>query len=700
MVATKRVSRGSAGGSEAVAPSFDDPALYSNREQSWLDFNQRVLAEASDARNPLLERVKFIAIAASNLDEFATKRLGWLKRALQTEPLARTIDGLTIVEQTALVVERCRRMMTEMSRYWEDELRPSLAAEGIEICPYATLDAASQDQVRKYFERSIFPTLTPLAVDPAHPFPFISSQSISLALLVRNPLGGEERFARVKVPANRPRFVPVGQDRFVPLEDVIGAYAGALFPGMEIVSRQAVRVIRSAEVSSPVGEEADDLLELVENELKRRRLAPAVRLEVSGKLSQQHLDLLLEELELEDDDVFQVDGLIDLADLFQLAALDRPALRYAAYSPAVPGVFSRTAQGDSSDVFSVIRDRDVLVHHPYESFDHTVAEFIQRAAEDSQVLAIKQTLYRTSADSPILESLIEASERGKQVAVLVELTARFDEANNIEWARKLENAGVHVAYGVPGYKIHSKVALVVREEARGLRLYGHISTGNYNSGTARVYTDFGLFTSNSRICADLVQIFNYLTGYSQQPECRSLLVAPFTLRETFARLVQREISAARKGEPARIVMKMNALEDYEFSHLLYEAAAAGVKVDLIIRGICRLQPGAPGTGDNLRVVSVVGKYLEHSRVFTFHNGGDPTCWIGSADLMKRNLDERIEVVAPISDPTLKAQLQGVLDLLLEDRRRGWRLTGREWSREPGVEAPGSHELLEARAPFS
>jgi polyphosphate kinase len=638
-----------ADGSHLTAPAVVPPALFTNREFSWLDFNDRVFNEALDSRNPLLERVKFLAITASNLDEFAAKRIGWLKLALEAEPMARTIDGLTIVEQLRTVIERCRRSLDEMVRLWETELKPELAEHGIRLVSFDDLDADARARLQDYFEQSIFPTLTPLAV--------------------------------------------------VPLEEVIAAFGAELFAGMEVRSWHKVRVIRSAEIGTP-GEEGDDLMELVENELKRRRLAPAVRLEVSDDLPDPYLDMLLEELELRPEDVYRLNGLIDLEDLFQIASLEYPALRFPAYAPAVPTPFLRAAHPEGFDLFAAIREKDLLVHHPYESFDNTVAEFIQTAAEDPSVLTIKQTLYRTSADSPILESLIEASERGKQVAVLVELTARFDEANNIEWARKLERAGVHVAYGVPGYKIHSKIALVVREELGGLKLYGHVSTGNYNSRTARIYTDFGLFTCDEEICADLVQVFNYLTGYADRPRASRLLVAPFGLRSTFGDLVRAETEAARRGEEARIVMKMNALEDQEFTTLLYEAAAAGVKVDLIIRGICRLQPGEAGTGANLRVVSVVGKYLEHSRVFLFHNGGRPLYWIGSADLMKRNLDERIEVLVPIDNPVLQSHIDTVLTMLLNDTRQGWRLNGKEWTRDDSSEQPAAHNRLEALAPFS
>ena len=685
--------------SAPAAPAFDldDPSLYLNRELSWLEFNERVLAEAFDERNPLLERVKFIAISASNLDEFYGKRVGWLKRMLAADSRAQTADGRTIAEQMDLVVARCLEMRRDIERAWHESVSPLLAERGIRIVRYAELDADARQKLAQYFEQAIFPVLTPLVVDPAHPFPFISSGSLSLALNVRNPATGQDRFARIKVPGNRPRFVDAGENRFVMIEDLIGAHVSMLFPGMDVTVTQELRVIRSAEIGSP-GEEADDLLELIESALRRRRLAEAVALEVTGELIPSRLELLLEELQLTDRDIYQCGGPLGLHDLFQLASLPFPDLCEAPFVPAIPGVFQGT--GDTASFFATLRERDILVHHPYESFDATVVRFIEEAAADPAVLAIKQTMYRTSPDSPILEALIDAAGRGKQVAVLVELTARFDEANNIEWARKLESAGVHVAYGLPEMKIHSKICLVVREEVNGVTLYAHIGTGNYNSRTARLYTDLGLFTADPRICADLLRIFNFLTGYSDIAETEEVLTAPANLRSGLAGRVEREIDHARAGKPARVVFKMNALEDLEFTRLLYRASQAGVKVDLIIRGICRLRPGIPGLSENVRVVSVIGRFLEHSRLYYFENGGDPEYFIGSADIMKRNLDERIEVLAPVRAPEHRRQLDDLVEGMLADQRQGWRLLDSTWHRDPAVTGPGTHALLLAAAPFA
>lgn len=679
------------------ALDLDDPQLYLNRELSWLEFNQRVLWEAHDPRNRLLDRVQFLAIAASNLDEFYTKRVGWLKRMLRTDPHAATVDGLTIAEQLDLVLERCFEMQREMERCWATELAPALEERGIRFVRFEDLERDVRERISAYFEEAIFPVLTPLVVDPAHPFPFISGGSLSVTLNVRHPTRGEDRFARVKVPQNRPRFIEAGDLRFVPIENVIVAHLDLLFPGMEVTDWQAIRVIRSAEIGSP-GEEAEDLLELIESELRRRRLAEAVTLAVSGEFPGPRLELLLEELDLTEREVFHAQGLLGMADLVQIASLPLPELKEPPITQAVPSDFAQPADGTS--VFATIRERDVLVHHPYESFDQTVARFIDEAASDPAVLAIKQTMYRTSPDSPILESLIDAAGRGKQVAVLFELTARFDEATNIEWARKLEDAGVHVAYGNPNLKLHSKICLVVREEPFGVTLYAHIGTGNYNSRTARVYTDLGLFTADPGITRDLVQVFNRLTGYAERLETKDLLVAPTNLRTELERRVRREIENARSGRPARIVFKMNALEDREFTRLLYEASQAGVQVDLIVRGICRLRPGIPGLSENVRVVSVIGRFLEHSRVYRFENGGDPEFFIGSADVMKRNLDERIEVLAPIRRPEHKRQLEELLTLLLNDRRQGWELRDSTWTRDQSVDEPGSQATLLAAAPFS
>lgn len=676
---------------------LDDPALYLNRELSWLEFNQRVLHEASDERNPLLERVKFLAIAASNLDEFFAKRVGWLKRMLSTDARAETVDGRTIAEQYELVVRRCHQMRRDAERVWLDELLPALGHHGIRIVRFADLEPAERERLSAYFEQSIFPVLTPLVVDPAHPFPFISGGSLSLALNVRHPATGQERFARVKIPPNRPRMVDAGQLRFVMLEDLIASHCDMLFPGMEVTEWQELRVLRSAETGTP-GEEADDLLELIESALRRRRLAEAVSVEITGELPPARMELLLEELQVVPTDVYRSTGPLGLHDLMQLAQLDIPHLRDAPFTPAPPSAFAGT--GDQPTFFTALRERDLLVHHPYESFDETVVRFVEEASEDPAVLAIKATMYRTSPDSPILEALIDAAGRGKQVAVLVELTARFDEANNILWARKLEAAGVHVAYGQPDLKIHSKISLVVREEAQGVTMYAHIGTGNYNSRTARVYTDLGLFTSDPRICGDILRIFNLLTGYGEHFRTDVVLAAPANLRAAIVERIQREIAHARAGRPARLIFKMNALEDYECTRLLYEAAQAGVQVDLIIRGICRLRPGLPGLSERVRVISIIGRFLEHARVYYFQNAGEPEFFIGSADLMKRNLDERIEVLAPIRQPEHQAQLLSLLELQLNDRRQGWQLIDSTWHRDDTVDSPGSHAQLLEAAPFS
>jgi polyphosphate kinase len=678
---------------EPVGPlevDVEDPALYLNRELSWLEFNQRVLAEAFDVRNRLLERVKFLAITASNLDEFYTKRVGWLKRVLNADPRAMTVDGRTIAEQLDLVRERCARMRRDMDECWSDVLRPSLMERGISIVTFDSLDAEARDRLRLYFEQAIFPVLTPLVVDPAHPFPFISSGSLSLALDVRHPQTGQDRFARIKVPQNRPRLLDAGDNRFVLMEDVIAAHVAMLFPGMEVTNWHCLRVVRSAEING-TDEEAEDLLALIESELRRRRLNDAVMLEVTGTLAPSRRELLLEELELDERDVYQADGPLCFADFMEFTELPFPDLVDPPFVPAVPPEIAHAA--DTPSLCAVHRDHDNNVHHPYDSFDATVVRFIDEAARDPAVLAIKQTMYRTSPDSPILESLIDAAGRGKQVAVLVELTARFDEANNIEWARKLERAGVHVAYGNPNEKIHSKICLVVREEPGGVNMYAHIGTGNYNSRTARLYTDLGLFTADAAICSDLVRVFNHLTGYADRVESTELLVAPDNLRAELVSRAQREIANARAGRPARMTFKLNALEDRDFTRLIYEAARAGVTVDLIVRGICRLRPGLPGLSENVRVVSIIGRFLEHSRIYRFENGGAPEFFIGSADLMKRNLDERIEVLAPVRRPEHKARLEDLLRRLLDDRRQGWDLHDSTWERDSTVLEPGIHAAL-------
>ncbi len=676
-------------------PLAEDAAeLYANRELSWLDFNDRVLDEADDPRNPLLERVRFLAITSSNLDEFYAKRIAWLKQAMRTSPNRRTVDGMTLAEQHDALLRRCADTRRGIERRWREVLAPALAEQGILVVAHHSLGAAERLRLEHYFMTAVYPVLTPLVVDPSHPFPFISASSVSLALRIRDPRTGQERFGRVKVPQNRPRFVEVANQRFVMLEDLIAAHLHVLFPGVEIVEHSMLRVLRSIEIETASGEAAEDLLDLVEREVRRRRLAEAVCLEVTGPQTADREELMLEELNLDPDDIVVCEGPLGLADLHQIANLAIPALSFPAISaPAVPPAFANIT--DRAAFFSALHGEDILVHHPYESFDASVVRFFQEAARDPAVLAIKHTTYRTSPDSPILRALIEASTRGKQVAVLVELMARMDEENNIDWARRLEEAGIHVAYGDPGRKIHSKISLVVREEPAGVMLYGHIGTGNYNSRTARVYTDLGLITADPEICGDLLRVFNYLTGFSNGLDATELLVAPESLRSGLEARLHREIEHARAGRPAHVIFKMNALEDSEFTRLLYIAGRAGVRVDLIIRGISRLRPAVPGLSDNIRVISVIGRFLEHSRVYYFANDGEPEYFIGSADLMKRNLDERIEVLTPVRQPAPQARLDALLRMLLAERRQAWELHDRSWSRLSTTAEPGIHERLMA-----
>ena len=687
---------GASGAAPPPVSDLDAPEWYANRELSWLDFNDRVLAEARDRRNPLLERLKFLAITGSNLDEFYEKRVGWLRRLAETDRNQHTLDGMSVAEQLAESKRRCLVMREELDVIWAHDLRPALAAAGVEIVSYGDLDAGEQAELEAQFKRAILPILTPLVVDPAHPFPFISGASLSLAVGLRQR-NGMTRFARVKVPPNRPRFLDLGGGRFVPLEEVIGAHLGLLFAGVEVIGWHLIRVLRSAEVGTP-GEAAEDLRELIESQIQRRRLADAVALECSSRLPSLHRELLLDELELDESDVIEVEHLVDTADLMQLATLNVEGLMFAGFTPAIPKHFANVEE--DGRLWETLRERDLLVHHPYESFDATVVRFVEQASRDPHVLAIKQTLYRTSPDSPILEALMNAAAKGKQVAVVVELTARFDEANNIEWARKLEEAGVHISYGSPDLKVHSKISLVVRDEPSGVRLYAHIGTGNYNSGTARLYTDIGMFTSDEAIGNDLVTVFNHLTGSSERPVTNELIVAPTTMRAEFERRIRREIEAARAGRPARLVFKMNALEDQESVRLLYEASQAGVEIDLIVRGLCRLRPGIPGLSDRIRVVSVIGRFLEHARIYYFENGGKPEYFIGSADLMMRNLDERIEIIAPVREPDLQAHLWNVLQVELNDHRQGWRLHDETWTRDDDSTDIGVHADLLEQAPFA
>jgi polyphosphate kinase len=643
---------------------------FLNRELSWLEFNARVLYEARDTRNPLLERVKFAAIFAGNLDEFFQVRIAGLRQQVEAGTVTRAPDGRTPAEQLAAARERVLELVAEHSAIFLD-LRAALEAEGVAILDYRSIPE-HHDALRQRFLEEIFPVLTPLAVDPGHPFPYISTLSLSIAVGLRDPETGERVFARVKVPQILPRLLEVEPDRFVPIDQVIEANLQELFTGMEVVESHLFRVTRNADFTVEE-DEADDLLMAIEEELRRRRFGEAVRLEVERTMPAATRTLLLRGLGLGPEDSYEIAGMLDLTALYRIAELDRPELRAAPWTPVTPPRLTPPDEDEPADVFAAVRAGDILVHHPYESFAASVERFIAQAADDADVLTIKMTLYRTSGDSPIVQSLIRAAERGKQVVVLVEIKARFDEEANIIWARKLERAGAHVVYGLVGLKTHSKTALVVRREGSGLRRYVHIGTGNYNPKTARLYVDLGLLTARPELGADITDLFNVLTGLSRQRTFRRLLVAPHSLRSGFLDLVEREVGHALAGRPAHITLKLNAIVDAPVIEALYRAASAGVDIDLIIRGACSIQPGLPGISDRIRVRSIVGEFLEHSRIWGFANGGDAEWFIGSADLMDRNLDRRVEAVVPVEDSDAKARIAEIIDLMLADDRRSWQL---------------------------
>jgi polyphosphate kinase len=665
----------------------DDPARFLNRELSWLRFNERVLATATMPGVPLLERAKFCAIFSQNLDEFFQVRVAGLKDQVAAGIDRPSPDGRTPAQQLAEIAGRVQVLVERSEAIFLAQIVPDLAQQGIVLSAWEDLDDDDRKFLVEEFESRIFPVLTPLSVDPGHPFPYISSLSLNLAVIVRDPVTAERRFARVKVPATLSRFLvlPDGE-RFVPLEKVISEHLDLLFEGMEILEHVPFRVTRNADLTLEE-EEADDLLVAVELELRRRRFGRAVRLEIDADASEEVRELLVRELDLTDEDVYAYRGPLDLGGLWALQALDRPDLKVHPWAPVTPARLT-PGEGDRSDLFATIRAGDVLVQHPYESFVTSVEEFIRQASRDPKVLAIKITLYRTSGGSSIVRSLIRAAEEGKQVAALVELKARFDEANNIEWARALEEAGVHVTYGLVGLKTHCKTTMVVREESGSLRRYCHIGTGNYNDATAKNYEDVGLFTCDEQIGADLTQLFNFLTGYSRKVAYQQILVAPHTLRQGLEDLIAQEIEAARAGRPAAIRLKVNSLVDPRFIDLLCEASQAGVEIDLVVRGTCCLRPGVPGRSERIRVRSLIGRYLEHSRIFRFANGagpGVPATFIGSADLMPRNLDRRVEILVPVLDPTCVEQLVRILDVVLADQRLAWTLdaTG-TWHKVPVV----------------
>ncbi len=658
---------------------------YLNRELSWLDFNERVLALAEDPLAPLLERAKFAAIFASNLDEFYMVRVAGLRSQLDAGLTNRSADGLTPAEQLKAISERVEPMVRRHAALFVDELRPALAKEGLEIFRWSDLEDQQKEKLEEVFRKKIFPVLTPLAVDPGHPFPYISNLSLNLAVLVRDPSDASIHFARVKVPPLLPRFVKVEETSvMVPIEDVIAANLQRLFRGMDVVESYTFRVTRNADLEVD-DDEADDLLQALEQELRKRRFSPAVRLEIEASMPDHLLELLRRELQAEDEDVHKLPAPLDLTALWEIYDLNRPELKYKNLQQKTPAELT-TADDRPSDIFSVIKERDILVHHPYDSFKTTVQHFIESAATDPDVLAIKQTLYRTSGESPIVDSLIQAAQSGKQVVVLVEIKARFDEQANIGWARTLERAGCHVVYGLVGLKTHCKLALVVRQEGDRLQRYVHVGTGNYNPSTARVYEDLGLLTSDPQITNDVNDLFNYLTGYSRRPRYRSLIVAPDGMREKVISLIEREALAASEGQPARVILKLNSLVDEAVIDALYSASQAGVQIDLIVRGICALRPGVVGLSEAIRARSILGRFLEHSRVFYFHNAGDPDIFIGSADMMHRNLDRRVEVLVRLRSPEIMRQITSLLELALMDDTSAWALDSEgQWKRVGAAE---------------
>ncbi len=677
-----------------MAREHDAATRYINRELSWLDFNARVLDLAADHAVPLLERIKFCSIFSANLDEFFMVRVAGLEGQASSGVPVRSPDGRSPQQALVEIRERVGELVARQARLWSRELRPALEQEGIVVGGVEDCSQKELAELTSRFEREMYPVLTPLAVGPGQPFPYISPLSLSLAIFVRDPDSGEERFARVKVPEAMPRFTRVGRrGLWIPLERVIAHFLSAMFPQMELAERAVFRVTRDADFE--VSDEADDLLEAVELELRRRRFGDVVRLEVSSQMSNAMLERLKQGLDVDDSHVYQVAGPLDLSELSQLIRLDRPDLADEPWIGVTPPRF--TAALTSGDVFAEIRRSDQLVHHPYEAFSTTFEAFVRAAAKDRDVIGLKTTVYRTSDESPLVPALIEAAEDGKQSVCLVELKARFDERRNIEWSRKLERVGVHVVYGFPTLKIHLKATLVVRREGDSLRRYVHIGTGNYHALNARIYEDFGLFTADPDIAADVADLFNHLTGFGKPQRFRKILVAPFNLRERLIDETRRVAEAARTGKEARIRMKVNALTDPAIIDELYAASQAGARIDLVVRGICALRPGVKGLSENVHVRSIVGRFLEHSRIYYFDCPGE-ACWLmGSADLMPRNLDNRLELIVPIENERLRSRLSSVLDTLLADNANAWELdadgTWRRKRRGKGERARGTHDAL-------
>lgn len=670
---------------------LNDPKYYFNRELSWLEFNRRVLAEALDKRTPLLERLKFMAIFSSNLDEFFMVRVAALKKQVAAGVTKLSADGRTSKQQLEAIAKMLPAIVKEQHQHFEKVLKKGLTKSGIYILNYVDLNQEQRTYINQFFEDYIFPVLTPLAVDPSHPFPYISNLSLNLAVVLKDPHLDNELFARVKIPQVLSRFVELPEElrqrhrgesgiwTGVPIEQIVTHNLEYLFPGMSILESYAFRVTRNADLAVEE-DEADDLLLAIEKELQKRRIGgSSVRLEIEAAVPPEIRWTIMRELGLEENDVYDIDGLLSLGDLMSFMALPLPELKDRPWAAVLPPRLNwlqdREEQnnGERESFFHVIRQGDILVHHPYHSFSNTVLRFVDEAAYDPHVLAIKMTLYRTSGDSPILKSLIAAAQNGKQVVVLVELKARFDEENNIIWAKKLEKSGVHVVYGVTGLKTHTKITLVVRQEKEHIRRYVHIGTGNYNPKTAKIYTDLGLLSCRPELGADLTDLFNFLTGYSQQKSYRKLLVAPVSLRDRMIEMINRETENCRQGKTGRIVAKMNSLVDQEVIQALYRASQAGVAIDLIVRGICCLRPGLAEFSENIQVISIIGRFLEHSRIFYFHNNGEEEIYIGSADWMTRNLSRRVEAVTPIESPEIFRDLQEILGVMLADNRKAWEL---------------------------
>jgi len=678
---------------ETQAPDVDSTDLYTNRELSWLDFNERVLQLVEDPETPLMERLKFLAIYSSNLDEFTMVRVAGLHDQVDAGIDARKADGLSPSQTIERIGDRVRELAARQSHQWEGEVRPALAEHGIRVVGCSGCSAEELERADRLFHEQIFPVLTPLAVGPGRPFPYISNLSLSIAVWLRDPVTETELFARVKVPKEvLPRFIDLGENTFVPLESVIARHLDSLFPGMELVRHSFFRVARDADFE--VSDEADDLLRAVENELRQRRFGEVVRLEVEASIDSGLRSFLIEQLGIEENQVVDVEGRLDLTDLWQIHGLEGfGELRETPWTPVSAPPFA--TQDEKPDVFAAMRADDILVHHPYDSFRGSVERLVEQAVNDPNVLAIKMTVYRTSDDSALVPLLIDAAERGKQAVCLVELKARFDERRNIGWARSLEEAGAHVVHGLPGLKTHAKALLVVRREGAGVRHYVHVGTGNYHAKTARLYEDFGLLTTNREIAADVATLFNALTGAARPPGYHKALVAPERMRGGLLAEIEKTVEAHRDGQEARIVLKMNSLVDRRCIRALYQASQAGVRVDLNVRGICCLKAGVPGVSENIRVVSIVGRFLEHSRIYGFHRDGERRYYIGSADLMPRNLDSRVEMLTPVEEPALREELEDTLERCFADDSFAWDLRpDGSWERRTGGKRSVHRELME------